>query len=167
MQNKFRRRRRGAPNDRDDSLRPELRDLPDAEDGPIRGDTSDSPEIGDAQSRDRVPDSDSTQILLTIQKKYGSDLVEQVLNNFFMESPRRFSSMREAVSEKNYEKLTRVAHTYKGSCKILGIRHMAEFCEEMEELAEGNALEGAEALLKKMEAEFQRVKTEIEAGPWR
>jgi HPt (histidine-containing phosphotransfer) domain-containing protein len=60
------------------------------------------------------------------------------------------------------EEVARGAHTLKGSCSNFGANRLREACIRLEQLAVKGSLEGAEALLRDIEREFDSVRMALE-----
>ncbi|MEE9276255.1 MAG: Hpt domain-containing protein, partial [bacterium] len=59
------------------------------------------------------------------------------------------------------------AHTLKGSSTVLGARRIAALSGGLEKMAAAGEVLGAEPRLAQLEAEFRRVRRELEAEPWK
>ncbi|MEE9257837.1 MAG: Hpt domain-containing protein, partial [bacterium] len=120
-----------------------------------------------ASPRGDMPHPGALETLRVLQSKLDSDLVENVLDSFFAETPRRLSSMREALLEGDANKIGRIAHTLKGSCKTLGAAAMAGLCEKLEDRVAGREAESGEVLLEELEKEYRHLEAEIKSGLWK
>lgn len=64
---------------------------------------------------------------------------------------------------RNADSVERVAHTLKGSCGNIGAIRMAKICEQLQEMGASEDLMTLPRLLDQLEAEFDRVRTVLEA----
>ena len=105
--------------------------------------------------------------LAALQKMSGSDLIGELAAQFFSDTLRRLSAIREALEGENAEELERVAHSLKGSSGNLGAWRMQELCEELEQRGRKGETGLAGDLLAELEKEYARVKNALESEPWK
>ncbi len=85
------------------------------------------------------------------------DIVQELAEAFQFETPPLLKTLRLAVAEGRPEQLKRAAHNLKGSSNNLGARGMAALSTELETLGKNGTVEGATALITRLEQEYQRV----------
>ncbi len=66
-------------------------------------------------------------------------------------------AMREALSQRDGERLRMAAHTLKGTSGNLGLDRLSAMCEHLEELAEADAFAAAALELRRLAAEYRQV----------
>jgi two-component system, sensor histidine kinase and response regulator len=95
-----------------------------------------------------------------IQARVGGDtkLLGELIDLFFADCPRMWQSICDALSLGDAIKLSRAAHTLKGSIGVFGAHTAREAAERVEQLArEGDLAQAAEAIAQ-LEAELERLK---------
>lgn len=113
---------------------------------------------------DRAPTVDITvlQQYRDLQEEGDPDIVTELIDTFFGDVPSRLSGIREAVNSGNPTQLEREAHTLKGSSANLGAKALSAISYELEKMGRESELEGAEAIVERLEAEFTRVHERLE-----
>ncbi len=92
----------------------------------------------------------------------GAEMVRDLVQMYLQNAAALIAEMHESKVEVNYEVLRRAAHTLKGNSHQVGAGPLAEHCAELEKLAKAASLEGADALLVQIQAEYQRVNTVLQ-----
>lgn len=87
----------------------------------------------------------------------GKPLVQELVQLFLRDLEPRLSTLRQAWQDAAPEAMGRAAHALKGPSASLGARLFSAQCLELERLGRSGSLEGAEALIRQLEAEAQRV----------
>lgn len=85
------------------------------------------------------------------------DIVQELAEAFQFETPPLLETLQQAVAEERPEQLRRAAHNLKGSSQNLGARKMATLSSDLETLGKQGTVEGAAALVARLEQEYQRV----------
>ncbi|MEE9276689.1 MAG: response regulator [bacterium] len=102
-----------------------------------------------------------------LQEEDEDDVVKEMAEIFLREAPRHLSAIRESMGRADAASMEVAAHTLKGSSTILGARRMAALSGGLEEMAAAGEVLGAGPRLAQLEAEFRRVRRELEAEPWK
>ena len=89
-------------------------------------------------------------------------LLTRIFHLFLSDTPERITSLREAAATGDTAGLSKAAHSLRGACVSIGVMGMAEICKTLESLGHGKYVDGAMALVEKLETEFNQVKVEIE-----
>lgn len=92
-----------------------------------------------------------------LQDEGDPDIVTELIDTFFGDVPTRLTGIRDAVESGNPTQLEREAHNLKGSSANLGAKLLSEISNELETKGRDCELEGAEAVIKRLEQEFERV----------
>lgn len=87
------------------------------------------------------------------------DLVQVYLDD----SPQRIAEIELALAQGDTERLTRAAHSLKGSCANFGASQLRAVSERIEKLGRQGALPDVPALLPELKVEFAKVKADLEA----
>ncbi|MGB0387454.1 MAG: response regulator [Ardenticatenaceae bacterium] len=109
-----------------------------------------------------VSTNDNHPINLERLRAYiGEDALEFLieLTPMFLESaPKHLASLRNAVAEKNADKLFKAAHTLKGSSASIGAVPLSKLTKQLEAIGRAGNITGAAENITLVEAEYQRVK---------
>jgi PAS domain S-box-containing protein len=109
------------------------------------------------RSRVQIIDLSVLESFRDIQQEGGADLVSELIHLYINDTRTRLVQMRTAVKERNTKKLQTIAHSLKGSSSNLGTRGMSALCLELEKTLIHEGVDGAWAVLKKLDEEFERV----------
>lgn len=95
------------------------------------------------------------------QEGVGEGFVVEMIDLFLSDMEPREQALQRAVDQADWETAKRMAHAIKGSCGNFGAWQLAGLCASMEKTA--SDLDGAEAaaLLFRIQAESERVKTAL------
>jgi len=116
-----------------------------------------------------VLDVETLKAFEKIKSEDGSDFVIELIDLYLKGTPQRIQAIREAAFEKEWVVLKRIAHTIKGSSSTIGLRRIAQVCEELEatsltsgdvadnlvQALESRFIEAREALIAQRERRFQ------------
>lgn len=89
------------------------------------------------------------------------DVLNEVLQLFLDEVPPRVERLRNAWTAGNIEEVHRSAHSLKGSAGNIGARRLHAICSQLDEIGKSREMDGAAALVDELDAEFDKVDTEI------
>ena len=112
-------------------------------------------------------DLEALEELASVARGSGSGFVEEAVATYLSETPIQISVIREALAREDTQALNLESHSLKSSSAALGARNMRKFSAELERRTEAGTLEGADALLRRLEEEFELVKSALESGPWK
>ncbi|HYS04914.1 MAG TPA: response regulator [Candidatus Dormibacteraeota bacterium] len=87
----------------------------------------------------------------------GDGFLAGLIQKYLQEAPTRILALRDAVARADSAVVVKAAHALKGSAGALGALTMAAACGDLETLGRGESLAGAEALLVRVEKEFDLV----------
>jgi HPt (histidine-containing phosphotransfer) domain-containing protein len=85
-------------------------------------------------------------------------LLGELLGIFVEECPGHVQALRDAVTAADPDALMRAAHTLGGSLRVLGAAAAAALVRSLETLGREGSLDGAAALLARLEPELERVR---------
>ncbi len=85
-------------------------------------------------------------------------LSRKVVDAFLEDTPRRLEDIEQALLGHSAEKLSRVAHTLRGSAGNLGARTFVQICADLERSAGGNDWENCKELLAALGLELDRLR---------
>jgi CheY-like chemotaxis protein len=124
------------------------------------GVTDDSPAPSDA-ALDRV-------LLEALASSLGGGdegwaAVRELIDAFLEDAPTEIATLRGAVERGDADEARRVAHTLKSNGATFGAQAFSERCAELETLSRQGGLNGAPALLKQAEGEWERLREALEA----
>jgi PAS domain S-box-containing protein len=87
-----------------------------------------------------------------------------LLGQFLADGSKLLADQRRALAEGKAVELSRAAHTLKSNAATLGALALCAVQKELERLAKGGSVDGAEGLVRKGEEEFARAKEALEAA---
>ena len=117
--------------------------------GAARREAEDGPAAGVAVDADRL------ELLRRVGPGDGSLLVG-LIDTFVTQAPSNLADLVAAVSTGDAAALHRAAHRLKGSAANMGVVGVAAICAELEDLARAGRLARAPALVRDLEAEWDR-----------
>lgn len=88
-----------------------------------------------------------------------ADIVSELVGLFLRDTPARISNLRQAFKTRDPQMVKSEAHALNGSCANLGIYQMAAISAELEK----GEISDKHALIKQLEAEYERVRQELNA----
>jgi two-component system sensor histidine kinase/response regulator len=93
----------------------------------------------------------------------GSGLVGRLVDAFLARGPADLAELRSAIQRGDATAVDHVTHRLKGAAGTLGSTGMVEVCQELEALARAGRLPPADDLLWRVELEFDRVTSVLDA----
>jgi two-component system, sensor histidine kinase and response regulator len=100
--------------------------------------------------------------LRALRQPNQPDLYVEFLRNYLQESPQYLEAMRQALAERDAEKLFTSAHTLKSSSGFIGAVQLAALLKELELMGRAGKVEGSQDLLTKIEDEYRLAQRQIE-----
>ncbi|MDQ3184893.1 MAG: response regulator [Pseudomonadota bacterium] len=99
--------------------------------------------------------------LRVLAKDTEPALMSQIFTTFLNEGAERINVLRNALDAGDSELLGKTAHALRGASGSVGAGHLADIAQQLEALGKTHNVNGAAALIKQVEAEFERVKVEV------
>ncbi|WP_454064191.1 response regulator [Candidatus Nitrospira salsa] len=110
------------------------------------------------------------QVLNELRALGGDDdpnFLATVIEQFLSDIPRHLAGIRKAIEDHDAESLMKAAHAFKGSCRNVGAKPLADACFILEQLGREGKTEDSLSIFTQLEAEESRVElilqTEIHA----
>ncbi len=97
-----------------------------------------------------------------LQRPGKPDILQKIVDHYLASAPQLLRQVREAIEQGDAAALRMAAHTLKSSSANLGARTLAAYCQELETMAEENALESAAQLLSEIESGYAPVAVELQ-----
>jgi two-component system sensor histidine kinase/response regulator len=96
---------------------------------------------------------------------FGGDVgfLGEMLDTFFEDSPRQLEAIRSGLASGDAELIRRAAHSLKSNSANFGALALSARCRELEMLAKGGSLEGGDALLSQIAAEYEQAHAALQA----
>jgi signal transduction histidine kinase/CheY-like chemotaxis protein len=91
-----------------------------------------------------------------------ADLLAEVLRTYLDDAARRLAELRAAHAAGDGRRLRLAAHALRGSSTSCGAARLGELCQRLEDAAESGGAAGSAVLIAAAEAEFLRVREELE-----
>jgi HPt (histidine-containing phosphotransfer) domain-containing protein len=90
------------------------------------------------------------------------EFLADLIDTFLKDAPQMLADMRQALRTGDAEVLRRIAHSLKSNSDSFGATALGEFCRKLEKMGKANALEGADDLITRADAEFTQVMAALE-----
>ena len=114
---------------------------------------------------ENAPDAMSDTVDMAVLKGFEDaqiegepDLIVELIDLYLADASEKLTAMRQAVTKADEQPLKRAAHSLMGSSANLGARRMASLCEEIERIDGDHWFQEAEALVARLEPEFEFVR---------
>lgn len=92
-------------------------------------------------------------------KDIMEDEYANLINTFITDSTTKLAELAAVIAKADADGLRKTAHSLKGSSSNICAGALSEQAKQLEFIGKEGSVEGAAALLKQMETEFQAVKT--------
>ncbi|NTW00922.1 MAG: response regulator [Oscillochloris sp.] len=116
-----------------------------------------------AVTADMALDRDALQQLANTLGDQGDTMLKSLITTFIESAHTLQASARQALQRKDSQTLRRTMHTLKSNASTFGAKPLATLCRDLDHRAAEGKLDGTEALLDRVEAEFSRVRTALDA----
>jgi len=93
------------------------------------------------------------------------DLARMILDGFLQDIPRQIRALRDFLDAANAPGAERQAHTIKGASASVGGEALRAVAHEMEKAGKAGDLAAVRARMVDLQAQFDRLKEEIEVSP--
>jgi CheY-like chemotaxis protein len=93
--------------------------------------------------------------LRQLQEPGEPDIIAQLIDLFLSELPTKLAAVQQAIEHRDATRLTKAAHTLKGSSANMGAQRAARVCLELEQLGKAGDLTGAVDLFARLEKELE------------
>ena len=90
-------------------------------------------------------------------------LLAALIDTFLSDAPRLVETARRGLDHGQTDELRRAAHTLKSNAATFGATSLSEQSRQLEALARSGVLEGADGLIARIDAEYERVRIALEA----
>jgi PAS domain S-box-containing protein len=101
--------------------------------------------------------------LRTIQREGGDGIVAELLEAFFAETPPLVTILKESAARADTPTLKRTAHAINGNSRAVGAKRLAAICLDLEGMADSGDLSHVAEALKRLDTEWERVRTMLAA----
>jgi HPt (histidine-containing phosphotransfer) domain-containing protein len=101
--------------------------------------------------------------LRELQDDGEPDFLAELVELFFGAAGPHLVALRQAAAQGDADTIERSAHALKGSCGHFGARPMGDLCERLQLAGRAGTLHDAPALIERLESEFARLRTALEA----
>lgn len=91
------------------------------------------------------------------------EFLAELLQAYFDDSPNLLAAMYTALAAGDAEAFRRAAHSLKSNSTNFGAMALSRMCKQLEGLGKSGTLDGAEATIAQVEAEYARVKGVLQA----
>lgn len=108
-------------------------------------------------------DAGSLDQIRSLQGEDSSGVLKKVINIYLENSPNLLETLKRSIEEKDAEAMWKTAHSFKSSSANLGALALASLCKELEEMGRLGSIQNTSVLLRKIEEEYDIVKTALRA----
>jgi len=131
---------------------------------PSKGQSSNISESAtdEVQPSAQVLDASALERLRDTLGKQADILLPTLIDSFFHDAIELQRNAQQALKQSRTEDLRRATHTLKSNAKNFGGSEVARLCQELENRAKENNLEGAEELLTSIAHEYAKVRAALE-----
>ena len=91
------------------------------------------------------------------------EFFRSVIEQFLEDVPRHVDSIFQAINNHDAEALLKAAHGFKGSCRNIGAKPLADLCLTLEELGRNGILERPSPIFDQLEIEAVRIQSALKA----
>ena len=110
-----------------------------------------------------ILDSEAIENLRALGDEMEDDsFLKEVIQIYLSDTPKRLAEIRDCLASGDATRLSRAAHSVKGSSANLGAKKVIELARSIEEKSK-ESLENLEADIDQLEASFTEVKVALEA----
>lgn len=106
-------------------------------------------------------DPDSIQAIHQIAGTSLSTFLPELINCYFLETPKLIQTMHSALASQDDSDLRRVAHTLQSSSSALGATDLSRFCRELEQSAIAKEFAIAATQVESIQSEYLRVQAAL------
>jgi CheY-like chemotaxis protein len=127
-------------------------------------DTHSSPAPAAAADIDDEAVLDASQIgeLAEIERDGAPGLVSHLIDTYLGDAPSKLTLLQTAARERDPLGVQVSMHSFKSASSTVGARRLYRLCHDLERDARAKNLEGLDARVEQIMAEFERVETELE-----
>ncbi len=108
-------------------------------------------------------DMDVLESLHELQTAEEPDFLNDLITIYLSDAPVFIKKIKDAFMHTDMVALSSAVHSFKGSSASIGAKTVAALCRELELLVRAGSIVGAQELLLRIEAEYERVKPVLEA----
>ena len=121
---------------------------------------------GDGPPHKRAADLDDETLmsLVDLDPDGSQGVVDRLSASFVEEAAARVAELRDAAAESDADAMRRSAHRLKGSSLYFGARLVSHIARTLEDQGRDEHLEGASDLVEQLDAEVERLRTELPAA---
>lgn len=99
----------------------------------------------------------------SLKEMTGGEFLQGLIDTYFSDATSLLAEMASALTAGDAPRFGRAAHSLKGNSATFGATALAEKARELEFMGKGGNLEGASPKLEALTAEYQLVRSELEA----
>jgi CheY-like chemotaxis protein len=119
--------------------------------------------LGSEEGTEGSVDKKTLEALRGLPVQDGTDLLTKIIQVYLEDAPRQLDIIRIAVSHGDESGLQNAVHRLRSSSSNLGALKLSDLCKKLETAGIEKPSENSAALLSRIEAEYQSVRTELSA----
>jgi two-component system, sensor histidine kinase and response regulator len=97
----------------------------------------------------------------SLQKDGEPSLMDKIITIYLQTTPKLLQDLREAVAASDAQAMRKAAHSLKSSSANVGAMKLSDIFKDVEVIGRTGSIQGAAALLKEIESEFQQVEKSL------
>jgi len=96
-----------------------------------------------------------------LQKDGEPSLMDKIITIYLQTTPKLLQDLREAVAASDAQAMRKAAHSLKSSSANVGAMKLSDIFKDVEVIGRTGSIQGAAALLKEIESEYQQVEKSL------
>ena len=114
------------------------------------------PQPIDCNGTTSVIDFEVLKSFQSVKSDDGSDIVVELIDLYLQGSQQRIAEIQRAAIEQRWDLIKQTAHTLKGSSSTIGVRRIANTCQQIEE-ADFTSTNNIAALIQMLRLDFREL----------
>ena len=130
----------------------------------VSGDREQDATVDSSQTEELPPILTQSIIdeLLALGGEEGPGFLTSVLEQFLQDAPTHLDRIQHAIDQGDFETLTKVSHTLKGSARNIGANRLGDRCYHLEQKGRAGVSDGIEDGLTMLMSEWQETREALE-----
>jgi PAS domain S-box-containing protein len=109
-------------------------------------------------------DSQNFEELKDLLGEEAEEFWLEIVDKFLEGAQPKLQAMADAVSRADCGAIKASAHAFRGACSTVGAMPLFQLCTQLEQMARNETIADSEALMSKIEAEYQRVEAALRSS---
>ncbi len=109
-------------------------------------------------------DSQNFEELKDLLGEEAEEFWLEIVENFLEGAQPKLETMSNAVIRADCAEIKASAHAFRGACSTVGAMPLFQLCTQLEQMARNQTIADSEAIMSKIQAEYQRVKAALKSS---